>query len=114
MRFILTFAFLLGFVTVASAKWPCRFRACVPVYVQPVAVQPVVIQPQPVRVLPVVPVQREYATPVRNALFGRYRWVPVVPTQPSCPNGNCNQPTQPIEPTVDVQAGSDGVSVKVK
>ena len=61
--------------------------------IRPIVLQPVVTQPQPIAVVPVAPVRRFYATPVRDLLFGRYQFVPVAP----CPNGNCYKaPTQPL------------------
>ena len=74
---IVVVAFLAS-PALANAGNHCR--GCIPVFA-PVVIQPqpVYVQPVPVAVVPVAPVRRYYATPLRDLLFGQYRWVPVVP-----------------------------------
>lgn len=68
----------------ANAVAGCHGRCRLGVVVAPVVVQPVPVQP-----VPVVPVRHYYATPLRDLLFGRYRYVPV------CPKGNCDPAPAP-------------------
>ena len=69
-------------------------------------------QPPVIYRQPVAPVVRYYHTPIRTALFGRYRYIPTGPAVPmgNCPNGQC-QP-QATEPRVDVHA--PGVDVEIR
>ena len=90
----------------------CRVRVCVPV-VRPIFRAPIVA-PAPVQVQVQAPapacvdgqcqiVRRYYATPVRDALFGRYRAV----ITPQCSDGSCSEPAKPAPEPV-------GPSVKVE
>lgn len=91
-----------------------RARVCIPCQPAPVQVQVAVPAPQPVVVAPApvcvagqcVAVPKTYETPVRNALFGKWRtrFVPYTVQQPTCQNGDCGPSiVQPLPEPVTVQ-----------